>query len=149
MSVFPEQWQPVFQIFDQQNKEKIHGALSCFDGKPRPEGRLSDALSAAGIPCFSLDVRNHPKQDLTQSYGVQMFLDGLSRLQPRSLLWFAPPCSTYEWINRGTSGRTRELPEGRSSARMFDAEETRQFTARGLRAGSSRGHCAVEIRSLF
>ena len=36
----------------------------------------------------------------------------LRHLLPRSLYWSAPPCATWVWLSRASTGRTRTRPRG-------------------------------------
>lgn len=39
-------------------------------------------------------------------------LQTILRAAPNALVFGGPPCSSYVWVNRATSGRSKEKPEG-------------------------------------
>jgi hypothetical protein len=53
--------------------------------------------------------------DLTTPLGFLHALGLCLRLKPGGLLWAAPPCSTFVWMNRGTSQRSTDRAEGNES----------------------------------
>jgi hypothetical protein len=53
--------------------------------------------------------------DLTTPLGFLHALGLCLRLKPGGLLWAAPPCSTFVWMNRGTSQRNKDRAEGNES----------------------------------
>lgn len=44
-------------------------------------------------------------------------------LKPRGLLLLAPPCGTYSWMCRYSTGRRDILPEGLSSEKVLEANQ--------------------------
>ena len=75
------------------------------------------ALRAVGLNCavYDLNLGGSPCYDITTSLGFAKVLDLLRRVRPGGLLLGGPPCSSFVWINRSTSGRSEFRPEGRTS----------------------------------
>ena len=135
----PEHWDPAYQLFLKAAKEDQRcGIISVFDGRPRP-GRLSEAFKNIGLLAFSLEQKNSPKQDMLSQPGIQMFLDALSRCRANSLLWLAPECSSWVWVNWATSGRRAHRPEGLHSSCTMEANRLAEFTAFALQAATAAG----------
>jgi hypothetical protein len=144
----PPMWVPAIALFvgmcgsaGDGSRRRMLGAISAFDGTPR-DGRMSQCLVEEGLPCISFDQCNNPKQDLLELAGVQMFLDALCRLLPDSLLWMAPVCSSFVWMNRSGNGRSIARPEGRLSSSVAQANEMAEFVANAMLAATALGFCA-------
>ena len=139
--VFPALWLAAFLLFRELHTAKedlFLGAISTFDGTPRP-GRLSDHLTAAGIQALSFDVMNSLKQNVLDMTGVQVWLDALARLAPDSLVWLCPSCSSWGWLPRSVSGRSHADPLGRDGAWVYAANQTAEFLCRAMLAATSIG----------
>ena len=144
----PAEWRDKVNILLQiwQKKQRQHGrnssilgAISLFDGRPR-DWRLSACLQQAGVPCVSIDVRNSLDQDILSETGRDYFLGCLMKLAPNSLLWMAPECSTWIWLNRVHNQRSLDRPQGElTSSSVHQANQTAAFVARALKLATSRG----------
>ena len=144
----PTEWRDrvhaLLQTWRQKQRQRgrspsILGAISLFDGRPRP-WRLSDCLQEASIPCVSIDVRNSLDQDILSEAGTDYFLGCLVKLAPNSLLWMAPECSTWIWLNRTNNQRSLDQPQGETtSAAVHQANLTADFVARALKLATNRG----------
>ena len=60
------------------------------------------------------DVGLSPAHDITTPAGFCIAVELVLRVKEGGMIHLAPPCSTFVWVNRGTSGRSRERPEGRT-----------------------------------
>ena len=153
----PAEWRDKVNILLQiwQKKQRQHGrnssilgAISLFDGTPR-DWRLSACLQQAGVPCVSIDVRNSLDQDILSETGRDYFLGCLMKLAPNSLLWMAPECSTWIWLNRVHNQRSLDRPQGElTSSSVHQANQTAAFVARALKLATSRGQ-VLGVRSAW
>ena len=139
MVAFPADWLPVYTLFKEHRSCQAWAVISCFDGRPRPK-RISGACEDAGLLSWSLDTRNSPKEDLAESIGIQKFLDALSQCANDSLLWLAPECCTWVWVNRYSSGRRENRVQGLPSMRVIQANTLAGvFVARAILAATAAG----------
>ena len=138
MVPFPTDWLPVYTLFKEIRNKQVLAVISCMDGRPRPK-RISGACEDAGLVAWSLDTRNSPKEDLTKSCGIQKFLDALSQSAVDSLVWLAPECCTWVWINRHSSGRRENRIEGLPSSRVLQANEVARSVALAILAATAAG----------
>ena len=144
---FPENWRGVYDVFRNRARREgniILGAISMFDGAVRTNKRLSDCFTEKGLPCFSYDILNpgcHESQDVLTQQGLLLFLDALSRLEPDSLVWFAPPCSSWSFLPSSRSGRKRDGSNihGRPSAWVHHGNCIASFLALAIEACTSLG----------
>ena len=144
----PAEWRDkvniLLQIWQKKQRQRgrnssILGAISLFDGRPR-DWRLSACLQQAGVPCVSIDVRNSLDQDILSETGRDYSLGCLMKLAPNSLLWMAPECSTWIWLNRVHNQRSLDRPQGElTSSSVHQANQTAAFVARALKLATSRG----------
>lgn len=58
--------------------------------------------------------------DINSTPGFLRALTYVLHLGPQGLLWAAPPCSTWVWIGRSQTGRTRRDPLGDKSKTFVD-----------------------------
>ncbi len=54
---------------------------------------------------FAMDLNMGPTCDVLTPAGLIRLLFAVLRLRPGGLLWGAPPCSTWAWVSRGSTGR--------------------------------------------
>ena len=135
---FPDEWLPCYTLFKERRGRQVLAALSAFDGRPRPK-RISGAFQDAGLMEWSLDRRNSPKEDMGQDVGIQKFLDALSQCDQDSLLWLAPECCTWVWINRHSSGGREDRVHGTLSSRVLEANSIAWIVARAILAATAAG----------
>ncbi|CAE7488246.1 unnamed protein product [Symbiodinium sp. CCMP2592] len=143
-ALMPALWAQVFDFLLLQmppDMSKQVGGISVFDGYARPDkSRISDQLTAASIPCYSLDSENHCKFDLLSEEGVLHFLRMLARMVPGSLLWLAPSCASWTgFISRASHGRSKEWMQGKCTAWTLHGDACASFCARAILAAASRG----------
>lgn len=147
--MFPEHWVAQFTLFLGQiaatNSERFLGGISVFDGKARSTRRVSDALTRVGnIPTLSVDVENDPRESILESTGVLIFLDALAHLACESLLWMAPPCKTWSFMNSSKHQRSRGQPMGHVLLpAVRQANLVADFVASAVRAATSAGEYAM------
>ena len=70
-----------------------------------PRRRLPPSEQRLGFESHAYDLCIDPRMDLLAPFGFLYALHLVLRLKPGGLLHLAPPCSTFVWINRGTSCR--------------------------------------------
>ena len=143
--MFPEHWVGQFTLFLGQiaatGAERFVGGISVFDGKARSTRRVSDALTRVGnIPTLSMDVENDSRQSILGSTGILIFLDALAHLLSESLLWMAPPCKTWSFMNSSKHERSRTQPMGHVLLpAVRQANAAADFVASAVRAATSQG----------
>ena len=80
------------------------------------KGALFKSAKLLGLQAEGMDVTINPQQhNLLSTEGFLHAVKGVLRLRRNSLLWGGLPCSTWVWINRGTSQRSRSNPLGNRS----------------------------------
>jgi len=52
----------------------------------------------------------------------------IRRLRPNTLVWLAPVCSSWVWVNRHTSGRSKAIPTGNPA--VPSVQQGNQMTSR-------------------
>ncbi len=72
-----------------------------FAGK----GAVSRSLGALGYRGRMLDLEIHPVLNLLQPLGMLAALRVALSIKPGGLLWLAPPCSSWVFLTRHSSGR--------------------------------------------
>ena len=73
---------------------------------------ISKNHRALGYIGISLDVRVSQHHDVLSPVGLVLLLQQVLRMGPGSVLWCAPPCSTWVFMSRGTTKRSKLKPEG-------------------------------------
>ncbi len=86
------------------------------------EGRVSASLRAEGFVGRSLDVAYSPDHDVLTPVGLLLLLKTALELRTGGVLWAAPPCSTWVFLSRGSTLRTRTEPEGNRLSRAVVAQ---------------------------
>jgi hypothetical protein len=76
------------------------------------EGALWQAGKLRGMTVTGMDKSVNKQDDLLSSHGFLRAIKNILRLRRHALFWAGIPCSTFVWINRGTSKRSRECPLG-------------------------------------
>lgn len=72
-----------------------------FAGK----GAVHRALAALGFRGRRMDLSYDPGHDLLTPVGFLLAVQIALDLKPGGLMWLAPPCSTWAWMSRATTGR--------------------------------------------
>ena len=65
-----------------------------------------------GLQGCAYDRSYGPHMDMNTDEGLALALILLFRVQPGGLLFIAAQCSSWVWISRSRTGRTKENPEG-------------------------------------
>ncbi|CAL1133886.1 unnamed protein product [Cladocopium goreaui] len=66
-----------------------------------------------GMTAVSFEIEDRAIEDMLSGIGFAYAISLVLRLRRTAgLCWLAPVCSTWVWINRSTSGRSRERPLG-------------------------------------
>ena len=74
--------------------------------------RIAGAALQKGLRAVALDREFAGHMDILTDAGWLVWLTALLRLRRGGLLWLAPQCSTWVWMNRKSSGRSAENPLG-------------------------------------
>ena len=93
----------------------FHDALEPVDFEEEFAGRhkISAACFEAGLRVICRDREMSRHLDVLTGVGFLAALQGLRRLRRQGLYWSAPPCSTWVWVSRGSSGRSLCRVRGR------------------------------------
>ena len=89
------------------------GVIECFAG----EGEITKACASSRLRVKAFDIDYDDAHDVETDRGFLLWLETLMFLRPGGLLWMAPVCSSWAWINNHTSGRTRFEPWGKDRAK--------------------------------
>lgn len=75
-------------------------------------GVVTSKMQEAGLRAVPYDVLQGPQCDITRAEGFAHALTLCMQLRLGGGALLAPPCSSWVWVNRGTSGRSKLLPLG-------------------------------------
>jgi hypothetical protein len=77
-------------------------------------GELHKQFNSAGLKGVGIELHAGPgpEHDLTTPIGIVRAIQLVLRLKIAGLLWNGMPCSTFIFLNRGTSKRSRQCPLG-------------------------------------
>jgi hypothetical protein len=95
--------------FDHYNPEPDLDGVEFFSGV----ASVVDGFRHYGKTMAAYDVLLNQAHDMTTEVGFMLALEMVCRTKPYGLIHLAPPCSTFVWCNRFTSGRSQTDPEGR------------------------------------
>ncbi len=96
-----------------------HDFIESFAG----EKSVSRALRGLGYRGYSLDVRSSRTHDVLTPEGVHLLLLQVLRLRRGGVLWCAPPCSSWIFMSRGSTGRTPDEPWGNVASKYILAQD--------------------------
>ena len=68
-------------------------------------GAVSSSLAALGYRGRALDREHHASMDFLQPLGLLLALRAAMAIHPGGVMWLAPPCSSWVWLTRHSSGR--------------------------------------------
>lgn len=74
-------------------------------------GAVHRALGEMGYRIRAMDLEYHEAHDLMQPMGMLLAVRMACSIRPGGVLWLAPPCSSWVWLTRGSTGRDW-APEG-------------------------------------
>ena len=96
------------------------------------------------VPRYAFEVLSNPTCDMLSAEGFLHALMLIRRLKPSSLVHLAPVCSSWVWVNRGTSKRSREHPLGDTSlAYICQANQMVSRVIMICLVATARGHTFV------
>ena len=75
-------------------------------------GGLVTALSQAGMRCAWFDIDVEPSHDILSVVGIAAAIRIALSVIPGGVVWFGVPCSTFVWMARGHTKRSRQNPLG-------------------------------------
>lgn len=81
------------------------------------EAELSKAFQLEGMQVKSFDLCRSPSHNLATTVGFLLVLQSILELRVGGVLWGALPCSSWVYVSRGTSKRSKESPMGDVSQR--------------------------------
>ena len=85
---------------------------------------IAKAASAEGMESLAMDLRRVPGQtdvagpcceNILLKDGFKNALFAVLRLRPKGLLWMAPVCSSFVWMNSSNCKRSKQNPEGNTA----------------------------------
>lgn len=76
------------------------------------EGHLASAMEAEGMSVARFEIKYNPDDNMLTTAGWLRALRLICRLRHGALLWAGIPCSSFVFLNRGTSHRTAQHPCG-------------------------------------
>lgn len=76
------------------------------------ERAVSKGLSSLGYVGVSMDIKYNPMHDLSSPKGFIFAVFMILGIKRSGLLWLAPPCSTWVWLSRHSTKRSRACPLG-------------------------------------
>jgi hypothetical protein len=69
------------------------------------EHAVSKGMYLLGYHGMPLDLRLDPRHDIMSAIGLVMLIVAIARLRPGGIFWAAPPCSTWVFFSRHSTGR--------------------------------------------
>jgi hypothetical protein len=85
------------------------------------DGAISTGLEGVGFTGLRIDARRRPEHNFMTPTGFAIALRAVLMLRVGGIFWAAPPCGTWVWVSRASTGRDAR-PEGSSwSARVQNA----------------------------
>lgn len=88
---------------------------------------------------ISFDIEYSITEDICSSVGFAESLHGILRVRPKGSIWGAPVCSSWGFIGRKGTARTKERPSGNSSPRTKNANRMVVLTTLLFLAAYVRG----------
>ena len=114
--------QPQPDPADLSLKEALHVILSCMYGLGRVVDRnitfvetfAGEANGSCGMRSLSyegvsLDLRRNYAHDFLTPAGFMATLSAVLRIRPGGVLWAGPPCSTWVYMSRHSTGRDKDV----------------------------------------
>ena len=76
------------------------------------EGQLSQAMTAAGLSSARYEIKDSAANNILSTAGFFRAVRLILRLRHGGLVWSGTPCSSWTFMNRGTSRRSAARPLG-------------------------------------
>ncbi len=73
------------------------------------DAAVSHGLEHLGYVGLQLDVRHDKSHDVLTPVGFMVLLKAAMKIRRHGLIWAAPPCSTWIWMSRFSSGRQEDV----------------------------------------
>jgi hypothetical protein len=127
---FPAEWSALLAAELQQRTATPSGdALKGLDGFGGCKN-LTQAFNHAGLVCESFEVKDDPiNQNCLCNQGVARWIQQLTRLEKKGLVWMGPPCGSWIWISRNSFGRSRGNVLGDSGKKSMSSNVALQCVA--------------------
>ena len=115
---------------------KLH-ALDVFSGT----GNMAAAFNAFRMPAATFDKEvGGESEDILGDAGLGQLLFNVARVVTGGVVWFGPPCSTWIWLSRRSTKRTRaEVGGDTSVAAVMEANEIAHIVADVIRTCHTLG----------
>ena len=82
---------------------------------------IARGFTLAGMVAAAYDVELDSRMDLLTPMGLVLAVQLIRRIKPLTgFIWLGPPCSTWVFMSRGSTGRAPSCPEG--DGRCWSAE---------------------------
>ena len=101
-------WSSACDVEQELLKPRVKHFAEFFCGT----GGLVTALSQAGMRCAWFDVDVDPLHNMLSVRGLAVAVRIALSVIPGGVVWFGVPCSTFIWIARGHTKRSRRKPLG-------------------------------------
>ena len=99
------------QVFSSKEPVRDMDFVELFAG----EAVVSEGMRAFGYRGWTMDLQISLDHDLLSPAGFVQLLACLARLRPGSVFWAAPPCCTWVFMSRHSTGRDRCVTGNTSS----------------------------------
>lgn len=73
---------------------------------------ITNAFLQKGLMAAPFDRKHGEHQNIVSEEGFRQATGLVMRLRPGGALWGAPVCSSWVWISRSSTGRSKKRPEG-------------------------------------
>jgi|LakMenE18May11ns_1017448.scaffolds.fasta_scaffold9714080_2 hypothetical protein len=84
------------------------------------EAAISRGLRAFSHTGMSFDARYHEWHNILTPIGLLAAIGAILRVREHGVVWWAPPCSTWVWVSRHSTKRTRDT--------TFQTQQRSRFT---------------------
>jgi hypothetical protein len=73
------------------------------------ERAVSKGMTLLGYSGMSMDLRLDHRHDIMTPIGLVLLIVSIARLRPGGIFWAAPPCSTWVFLSRHSTGRDKVI----------------------------------------
>jgi hypothetical protein len=73
------------------------------------ERAVSKGMALLGYSGMPMDLRLDHRHDIMSAIGLVMLIVAIARLRPGGIFWAAPPCSTWVFLSRHSTGRDKVI----------------------------------------
>ncbi len=76
---------------------------------------LAREAQRAGMSCTAFDKLYCDEHDKMTPEGFKLWTCAMMRVFPQGVTWFATQCSSFSWVSRSVSKRSKDRPWGRTA----------------------------------